>query len=330
MSETLSDERSAPPGAAVQPARTQAPAERTHGKRGARRVREIDFSRPTKFTQEQLRRVERAHDGFCRTVGLRLSSEARAEIELEVVNLAQLTWSAALTEPPANSIFGAVRIDPLGTHMLVSVELQTLRTVVERMLGSAEIAVDASEREPTEIDLALSRRALGSVVDELSHTWEELLGVTLTLESIDVHAQNFQLAPPSEPTIALSLELRLGELPSVIVVAVPFRSIESEVSRLPTGTGDLDGIDHTDPATALSLERAMAETSVELRVEVAAAELTVSDVLALEPGDVVVLDAPVESGVTLYAETVPVHRARPGRRGGRRAIEVLERLERWP
>ena len=33
-----------------------------------RRVRDIDFSRPSKFTQDQVRRYQRAHDAFCRTV----------------------------------------------------------------------------------------------------------------------------------------------------------------------------------------------------------------------------------------------------------------------
>ena len=52
--------------------------------------------------------------------------------------------------------------------------------------------------------------------------------------------------------------------------------------------------------------------------------------LALQPGDVVGLDARADTGVTLYAEVVPVHRARPGRRGAKRAVEVLERLEAYP
>src|SRR3954453_13911309 len=102
------------------PSDHEAPAEPSRGKRRARRLREIDFSRPTKFTQEQLRRIERAHEGFCRTAAMRLSSEPRAEIELEVTDLTQLTWAVALTELPPSSIYGVVKLEPQGMHMLVS------------------------------------------------------------------------------------------------------------------------------------------------------------------------------------------------------------------
>src|SRR3954469_12151723 len=322
MSKTASPERQdplAPPAA----------GESGRGKRGARRLREIDFSRPTKFTQEQLRRIERAHEGFCRTAAMRLGGEARTEMELEVVDLAQLTWTAALSELPASSIYGIVKLEPAGMHMLVSTALPALRAIVDRMLGGADLREVPAEQELTEIELAISRRVFDTVVEELSRTWEELLGVTLAVDWIDVQLQNLQLAPPSEPTIALTLQLRLADLAATLSVVVPFRSIEGDVGRLPSGAGDLGGMRDADPAAAASLAFSLAETSVELRVEVASKELSLADVLALRPGDVVGLDAPAETGVTVYAEVVPVHRARPGRRGNRRAVEVLERLEPW-
>src|SRR5262245_52751654 len=170
--------------------------ESARGKRRARRLREIDFSRPTKFTQEQLRRIERAHEGFCRTASMRLSSEARTELELEVVDLAQLTWTAALSELPAVSIHGVVKLEPPGMHMLVSTELQAVRAIVDRMLGSVEAHFVPPEQELTEIELALARRVLDAIVEELSRTWEELLGLALAVDWIDVQLQNLQLAPP--------------------------------------------------------------------------------------------------------------------------------------
>jgi flagellar motor switch protein FliM len=50
-------------------------------------------------------------------------------------------------------------------------------------------------------------------------------------------------------------------------------------------------------------------------------------VLALQPGDVLRLDARADEGVTLYAGAVPVpvRRAAPGRSGGRRAVQITER-----
>jgi flagellar motor switch protein FliM len=208
--------------------------------------------------------------------------------------------------------------------------MNAVRAIVDRMLGATEMRELGAEQELTEIELAISRRVLDGIVEELSRTWEELIGVALAVDWIDVQLQNLQLAPPSEPTIALTVQLRLEELTASLGIVVPFRSIESEVGKLPTGAGDLSGTRETDAAAAAALAVSLSETFVELRVEVASKVLSLAEVLALEPGDVVSLDASAESGVTVLAEVVPIHRARPGRRGNRRAVEVLERLEIHP
>jgi flagellar motor switch protein FliM len=62
---------------------------------------------------------------------------------------------------------------------------------------------------------------------------------------------------------------------------------------------------------------------ITMRAEVSDTNMTVEDVLALKPGDTIRLDGHAASGITLYADQVPVHRARPGRSGLKRAAQVL-------
>ena len=64
-------------------------------------MRTVDFTRPTKFTTDQERRIKRALDTFCRTASTRLSAELRMPLELEVINVSQLTWGNAHAQVPA-------------------------------------------------------------------------------------------------------------------------------------------------------------------------------------------------------------------------------------
>jgi flagellar motor switch protein FliM len=50
-----------------------------------RRMRAVDFTRPTKFTAEQERRLRRTLEAFCRTASTRLSAELRVPLELELL-----------------------------------------------------------------------------------------------------------------------------------------------------------------------------------------------------------------------------------------------------
>src|ERR1700754_3070315 len=97
MSESLSPEQIA---ALVDKAKEgDLPAgDETSAQRRPQRLRTIDFSRPTKFTTDQQRRMTRAIETFCISAVTRLSAELRTEIELETINSSQVTWMSAQSQ----------------------------------------------------------------------------------------------------------------------------------------------------------------------------------------------------------------------------------------
>jgi flagellar motor switch protein FliM len=294
-----------------------------------RRVRDVDFSRPAKFTQDQQRRVERAHDAFCRSTGTRLSAELRLTIEFEVINIDQLTWSSAINDLPPGSIFAIVGTAPLGTHFVLSAEAPAVVWMIERVLGGSSDGDQgrALQRELTEIELALTRRLFSTVVSQLALTWEELAGLELSLVQVETLATNLQVAPPSEPTLVLTIEMRAEGISTTMSLLVPWRSIEAIANKL-TASQYGDALEtETDEATASAVRHVLGEAEVEVRAQVGGVDLEIERVLELRAGDVVPLGSRAASGVVICVEDIPVHRAQPGRSGSRRAVSVLERLE---
>jgi flagellar motor switch protein FliM len=291
-----------------------------------RRVREIDFSRPSKFTSEQQKRIERAHETFCRAATTQLSAELRAQAELEVINVAQHVWSSAVAEVPKPSVFAVLEARPLGTRILLSIELSAMLRMIVRLLGGVEDGRIAL-RELTEIELTLTRRIFDSLIGQLSIIWHDLLGVDLVLLELDSAPQSVQLVPPSDPSLTVTMECRLADTSSTISLIVPHRAIASQIHELSSGHyGDTEAPE-PDRAAAADVRASLSEVDVEVRVEVAATEMPIADVVALRPGDVVRFGVPAASGVMLYAENVGIHRARPGRSEHSRAVSVLEQLE---
>jgi flagellar motor switch protein FliM len=74
-------------------------------------------------------------------------------------------------------------------------------------------------------------------------------------------------------------------------------------------------------------DAALRGVEITMRAEVSDTRMAVEDVLGLKPGDVLRLDGQAANGITLYADQVPVHRARPGRSGLKRAAQVLGPVE---
>ena len=294
------------------------------------RVRDIDFSRPNKFSQDQQRRLERAHEGFCRTASTQLSAELRTPITFELVNSSQLTWSATLAEIPANSLFGIVDAQPIGTRILFAADLALVMRTIERLLGGSG-TTQVARSQLTDIETALARRLFGTLLDPLSLARRELAELTLGLVEIETQASNVQLAPLSEPTFLLAFEARIDGTTSSLWLALPHRAIEPVADRIGS-TQYREASDDPEAAgtAAAAVRSALAEVEVEVRAEAGALEMTIAEVLALRPGQVLPLGASERSGVTVYAGAHPLLRAKPGRSGGRRAVQVLERLREAP
>lgn len=301
---------------------------RPERRRKSRRIREIDFTKPTKFTKEQVKRIEREHETFCRTTANRLTTELRAEMDLSVSSVSQFTLAAALSEMPAGSLFAVLIAEPISTPILLGMDGGAVLAMMERLLGAGGDPVLAPcERELTDIERSLARRLFTIFVEELSPVWSDLLGVTLRLDRIESQLMNVQLASPSEPTLGISVEHIWGELSSNVWLVVPYRSIEEVVDRLPSSQADLAAIPSEDSDAARKARAMLATVDVEFRVEIGTIELPLERVLSLRPGDVVSLGRPAGAGVTVFADRVPTHVARPGRRGSRRAVEIVGRSD---
>jgi flagellar motor switch protein FliM len=288
--------------------------------RRERWVRTVDFTRPTKFSSEQQRRLKRALDTFCRTGAARLGAE-RIPAEFEVLEVSQLTWADAYNLIPPNSVSGLVLTEGIEQPMLLSVELAFVVAALERLLGGDGSAEPPKERKLTEMDLALARRLLATMVEPLSSIWEETAGAALSLKTIDHVGEATHAAATSEPTLVLTLEARLRRVSSTMQLLLPFAAIAPVISGFSSGDGDVA----VGPEDAAAVRAGLSAVDVTLRAEVADVRLSINEVLALKPGDVVTLDAKAGSDVLLFADRTPVLRTRPGRSGTRRAIQVIDR-----
>jgi flagellar motor switch protein FliM len=286
-----------------------------------RRMRAVDFTRPTKFTSEQERRLGRTLEAFCRTASTRLSAELRVPLELELLTSTQLTWANAHTQVPANSAAAIFEVEPIGTRMLLSTESTLLLAAIELLLGGS-IEGGVKERRMTDIDQALGRHFFERLLAQLTLIWTDVAGLTLKLETVDQHMETAQMVSVSEPTLSLMIEARLGGISATLALLIPWTAIAPVADQFAARE---DATVRSDDDET-SVRKAVGNVEMTVRAEVAAVTMPIESVLALKEGDLLRLNAPAANGVTVYADKVPVHTGRPGRSGSRRAVQVTGRV----
>jgi flagellar motor switch protein FliM len=287
-----------------------------------RRLRTVDFTRPTKFTTDQERRIKRALETFCRTASTRLSAELRMPLELEVINASQLTWGNAHAQVPPRSVSCLVDVQDQPTRMLLGAEMNLVVAAIDLLLGGTGSATPAADRRLTDIDWALARHFLERLLAQLSIIWSDVTGAELAVGGLDMHLETAQMAPVSEPTLAFTMEARMDRESATIALLLPYSTIAPVAHKF----SSRDDLGAEEAGQAEAVRAAVGQVEMTVRAEVAAVELPIEQVLALQPGDVVPLSAAAAAGVTLYAGAVPVHRAAPGRSGSRRAVQITERI----
>lgn len=282
-------------------------------------VRPLDFRRPRQFSGDAQRRLRRALDTFCRTASSRLSAELRSAVDLEVINVEQLTWSDAHGQIPGSSLTAVLAAEPINTRMLLSAEQPLIVAAIERMLGgSGENA--PPQRRLSDIDVMLAGQLFEALVDQLSIIWDELVSATLSVVSSGPPQGSAQLATTSEPTLAFTIEAKLLGSLAALQLLVPYRSIFPVLDRLTAAEGYDPTVDLT---SAEAMGRGIRGVEMEVRAEIGAVDLPVADVLRLAAGDLIALNAHSSAGITLYVDGTPLERAKPGRSGSRRAVQVL-------
>jgi flagellar motor switch protein FliM len=285
------------------------------------RVREIDFRRPSKFNREQVRRIEVAHENFCQSASSRMSAELRTELQLAVLNTDQLPYSVVMAEEvPRHALVTLLKMDPLDTEVALIMDLPLALALVARLLGGSG-GPAGQPNSLTDVELTVAQRAVGSIVDTLSSTWHDLAGITFEMSGHAISPMSVQIVSPSEPTLLLNLSAMIDGLMSIMTLVIPHTSVEKIMSKLEQG--------HYGPAliddeSASKMHDAVGDVDLELRAEVGAIELPLSEVLQMREGDVVRLRRPASKGVVLYAGEVPAHVADPGRNGNFRAVQIRQ------
>jgi flagellar motor switch protein FliM len=290
------------------------------------RVQEIDFRRPTKFARDLVRRLEHAHESFCRTASSGLSAELRAGFELSVAGTEQLPYGTAMAETHPDSLLAVLDVAPLESEVALIIEMPLALRLVDRLLGGGGKPREGSADTLTDLEIVILRRAITSIVEPLSATWLDLADVHFSIGSMQTSPMTFQLVPPSEPVLMLHIEARLDGLVSPLVLCIPYRSVAPIVEKLEHR--HYEGHDTIDPTAAGKVHEAISAVDVELRAEAGATDLKVTEVLQIKVGDTIRLRRPADKGVIVYAGDVPTYVAQAGRNGNKRALKVTGRWER--
>jgi len=276
---------------------------------------DYDFATPAAFTAAQLARMAEGADQWAQKVAGAMSAEMRAPVQLSARPVTQHFLAALRDQAPGAAVFCIpLTVHGSGLGGLLVLDGQQARAWVGTLLGGAGQAAPA--------DRPLSQLE-SSLIFDLVRVLVECLGSLaaesgLRLDSQEQVLQNGQSLAGHEGLEMVQLALAsevAGDRPAVAML-LPADAV-----------APLAGMAVKKAPAPEQVRQAMLEhiqrAPLGVQVMLGQAQLTVSELAGLAPGDVLVLDRRAGEGADLLAGSLRLFRANPVAKAGHYAVQIV-------
>jgi flagellar motor switch protein FliM len=280
-----------------------------------------DFRRPTKLSREHVRTLQMAYEAFAKQYTTLLTSTLRAVSQVTLVSIEQLSYAEYVVSLDSPTVMAMVELEPLPGVTIFEFSLSTAMACIDHMLGGPGGV--QPQRPLTEIETPLIHGLLERVLGEFQYAFEPIAQLKPKLTAVEYNPQFAQAASGSDAMIVASFELRVGTEECVATVCMPFGSIFPKLQGDSVGATLTEAQRQVREAAQRNMVAGLESAPIDVSVRFNPVRMRPSDLVALRPGDVVMLAHPVTAPLAVTSTGLTFAHAVPGSSGKRLACLVV-------
>lgn len=290
-----------------------------------KKVRDYDFSRPTKFSKEHLRTLEIIFEHYGRLLSTNLPMYLRKNVQIDVSSSETVTFSEfsnALSNPV---ILGIVNFAPLNGTIIIDLAVNLGYAMIDRMLGGSGIPLDKS-RDFSEIERKIIEKVMVMFTQLLREPWKNVVDISPVLNRVETNPQFAQVIAPNDMIAIITLNIKIGEVEGLMNVCLPFFTLEDVMDKLNTKYWFSTMQENRDENYGEYIEALIRKVHVPVRAVLGKTKISVADFTNLQIGDCIRLDAKVDTDMDVYVGNIKKFKALPGANGDAYAVRVTSVL----
>jgi flagellar motor switch protein FliM len=263
--------------------------------------------------------MEIVNERFARNARSGLFNLIRKTPEVSIGGIKTHKYSAFLRELVVPTSFNIMSVRPLRGAGLIVLEPGLVFAVIDAMFGGAgkfHTRIEGREFSPTE--QRVIQRLLECICGEYKKAWGGIYPLELEHQRSEMQPQFANIATANEIVVSSSFTFEFGDASGTMHLCIPYATLEPIRDVLYAGSqGDAS---EPDQRWLTLLKNEIQAAEVELVAELARADATVEQLLALKAGDFVELD--IEPLIKALVDGVPVFDCHYGTAGGKYAIKI--------
>ncbi len=289
-----------------------------------------DFKRPERVTRDQLRALEVFHELLARGFRGALAGMLRAGVDVRVTGVDQLTFLEFINSLPNPTAFAVLSAEPLGGRFILEINPSVAFPVVERLLGSGQVAQDLPERPLTRIEWSLIDTVVARMLKLMEELWAPIAPVAFRVAAREANPRLMQVMSPNESVVSVAMEVAIGEQKGGITLCLPVTAIENHLEKISSHTWLSFRREKAAPGQESAIPRQLEPADVGITAHLSAGAIGLKDLEGARPGDLLLTGHPASAPLLVSLEGRPKFRAAIGRLKEFRAFKVAGRAEEGP
>ncbi len=286
-------------------------------------VRSYNISSQERIVRGRMPTMEIVNERFARNLRIGLFNFIRRSPEISVGPVQVQRYSAFLRELAVPTNFNIVAIRPLRGSGLIVCEPTLVFGVIDTLYGGiGKFQTRIEGRDFSATEQRVINRLVDVITQEYKKAWKGIYPLELDYQRSEMQPQFANIATPSEIVISTSFQLEIGEITGSVHFCMPYATMEPIRDVLYSSTQG-DSIE-VDRRWVNVLTREIQAAEVTLVAELARADATVEQLLAMKPGDFIELER--QPRIQACVDGVPVFECQYGTHNSKYAIRIDKSL----
>lgn len=282
-----------------------------------------DFKHPDWITKDHIRAFKTIHNNFAKSFGTYLSTKLRTTVDLSVLSVDQLTYSEFTMAMASPSCIYICHSEVVNRNFIIEFTPELVFFSIDRLLGGYGDILDEN-REITIIEENVLKKIAQKAIIQLDESWKQITTLNPRLLSFETNPQFVQIAPASEPSLVISLSVKIQNFNSLITLCFPYFFIEPIIDKLNTLSWNSSKPVKVSQEDAEIVREKLHNTSIVVIAGISTDKVSLKDLLNLEVGDVLMFDKRIDSEFEIKLCGKPKFWARPGISGKYMAFKITD------
>lgn len=283
-----------------------------------------DLTSQEKIYHGKLVGLNGIHDRFARLLRVTLSNYFKKNVTISVTNTDYLKFGDYLANIVLPSSLNLLVMPKLQGHMLMMVTSKLLYALVDAYYGGIErpFAKLGTREEFTSIENNMIRKICAMAVADLKEAWRLNYSLDIEYSRMESNPAFIGSIHASDLVAVVNFDVEFENLSGPFILAIQLRALDPIQHHLSVNV--TTEFDREVGQWRQHWLREIAQTELDVRVELGKAEKSLKEVQGWKPGDVLALNQDSASPVHVMIEDIPKLEGMMGVYRGNVAVRIVD------